>query len=188
MAKPMIPRDRNQAYERAPLGELFGVLLRQFKRPLAAQGIPLTDGEAVALGEQIAARSAPPERLEPLRDALRALVDESAGVLARWNLTFAQSLETEMSDISGWETTAEFLAIANEKANAELRIATGAALLVALGDMTYAPVLLHLVERERTAGSDLDTVIARRLLLSASGINPNEPDWREQLAEWARSL
>ena len=93
--------------------------------------------------------------------ALVALVAESEGVLAGWSLTFEQALDTEMGDVPGWESTAEFLEIANEKANAELRISTGSILVAALGDARYAARLRFLASRE----DDLDGVIARRVLV-----------------------
>lgn len=176
----MLP-DRLAAYRAAPLGDLLAILLRQFRRPLAGRGIDLTDSQAEAIAHDIAERRATEAQMQPLRAALAALVDESRGVLARWNLNFQQSLDTEISAIPGWESTAEFLEIASEKANAELRISTGAALLVALGDRHYAAELLFLVER---GDDDLDPIIARRALLFASGINENDPNWLNKLRAW----
>ena len=102
-------------------------------------------------------------------------------MLARWNLSFQQSLDTEMKDIPGWESTAEFLDIANEKANAELRISTGAALLTALGDPRHAPELLFVVEH---GADEIDALIARRVLLFASRISPDDPGWLAKLRAW----
>ncbi len=173
----MLP-DRLAAYRNAPLGDLLAILLRQYRRPLADRGVHLTDAEAEALAGQIAARAVPDEAIQPLRAALVDLVAESEGVLARWKLSFRQSLDAQMTDLPGWESTAEFLEIANQKANAELRISTGAALLAALGDTRYAADLLFLVERDP---NDLDAVIARRVLRFASGI---ESDDLDQLRAW----
>lgn len=181
----MLP-DRLAAYRAAPLAELLAILLRQYRRPLAGHGIHLSDREAETLAGQIAGGNAPEEQIQPLRGALIALIDESRQTLARYGLTFRQALDTDMTDIPGWESTAEFLEIANEKANAELRISTGAALLAALGDTRYTADLLFLVERgeaDPDAG-DLDAVIARRALLFAAGIDGNDPDWHDKLQAW----
>ncbi len=167
------------AYQTAPLGDLLAILLRQYRRPLASHGIHMTDAVVDVLARDIVAHKLVDEKAS--RAALAALVDESVQVLARLHLTFAQSLDAEMSDIPGWETTAEFLEIANEKANAELRISTGTALLVSLGDNHYAPELLALVERGE---HDLDAVIARRVLLFVSEIDGDVPGWLDNLRAW----
>jgi len=169
------------AYNRAPPGDLLAILLRQYRRPLAAHGIDLTDAEAEAIAHALAQRSDPGDKVTALRAVLSDLLAESEQVLAGWNLTFQQSLDTEMSAIPGWESTAEFLEIANAKANAELRISTGAALLLALGDRSHAAELLFLVER---GADDLDAVIAQRVLLFASGVSAAAPDWLDQLRAW----
>jgi hypothetical protein len=122
-----------------------------------------------------------------VRDALVDLVAESERVLAVWNLTYEQSLDSEMNDLPGWETTAEFLELANEKTNAELRISTGSALLAALGDQRYARYLWVLAERSG-ADADLDEVIARRVLLFVSGISPDDPAWLDKLRKWVSSV
>jgi hypothetical protein len=177
----MIPPDPLAAYQNAPLSDLLAILLRQFRRPLKGHGVELSDAEAEALAHDLAAHKPLSAKAQAIRAALGDLVTESETVLARWNLTFQQSLDTEMKDIPGWESTAEFLEIANEKTNAELRISTGASLLVSLGVLRYAPDLLFLVERGE---DDLDAVIARRVLLFASEISPNDPHWLDQLRAW----
>ena len=177
----MIPPDPLLAYQNAPLDDLLAILLRQFRRPLKGHGIDLSDQEAESLAHDLVAHAPLTDKAQAIRAALGDLVEESETVLARWNLTFQQSLDTEMNAIPGWESTAEFLEIANEKANAELRISTGASLLVALGDLSYAPELLFLVERGE---DDLDAVIARRVLLFASGVAADDPGWLDQLRHW----
>jgi hypothetical protein len=67
-----------------------------------------------------------------------------------------------MEDVPGWHTTAEFLEVANEKSNAELRIAVGGALLLALGDDTFADYLRFLVANP--ALDEVSAVMARRVL------------------------
>ncbi len=177
----MIPPDPLAAYQNAPLGDLLAILLRQFRRPLKGQGVDLMDAEAEALAHDLAAHNPLSDKAQAIRAALVSLIAESEAVLARWKLTFQQSLDTEMKDIPGWESTAEFLEIANEKANAELRISTGASLLAALGDLRYANDLLFLVERGE---DDLDAVIAKRVLLFAGEINASDPHWLDQVRAW----
>ncbi len=159
----MLP-DRRSAFEDAPFADLLAILLRQLRRPLVDHGATLTDPEADALAQAICARAEPDSTAEAVHAALIALVAESEAVLAQWHLTFAQSLDAQMNDIPGWESTAEFLDVANQKANAELRISTGAALLAALGDQRYVPLLHLLVERN----DDPDGIIARRVLVFAN--------------------
>ena len=180
-----MPPNRTAAYERAPLDELLTILLRQFRRPLATRGVALTDSDASEIASAVVQRAALTEKAQAVRAALAELVAESEGVLAKWNLTFEQSLATEMGDIPGWTTTAEFLDVANEKANAELRISTGAALLAALGNYRTTHHLLTIVERSG-ADADLDEVIARRVLLFASGIPSDDADWLDRLRAWVR--
>ena len=184
--KPLKPRrtmrpDPIAAYRSAPLADLLGILLRQYRRPLASSCVELSDTQADALALALAARLPQDDQAQAIRGALPALIEASEGVLARLKLTFPQSLDVEMGEIPGWESTAEFLEIANEKANAELRISTGAALLTALGDRQYSPELLALVERGE---DDLDAVIARRVLLLASGIREDDPAWLDKLRGW----
>lgn len=171
---------RLAAYEAAPLEELLTVLLRQWRRPLAGHGIAYTDAEAAALGAAIARRDDDP-RFPALRVALNALVDDSMMELSRWGQTYATSLDAPMDDIPGWESTAEFLDVAERKANAELRIGTGSALLVALGEKPAAANLITLVRR---GVADLDSAVARRVLLAASGVAADAPDWIERVALW----
>jgi hypothetical protein len=134
--RPM--RDRGKTLANAPLEDLLTILLRQFKRPLAVHGVTISDADAAQIAAELATRAPDTPQRQAIRDALAAVIGESEAVLARWGLTFEQSLETTMDAIKGWETTAEFLEIANEKTNAELRIAAGAALLLALGDARHA--------------------------------------------------
>lgn len=158
----MLP-NRAAAYENAPLDELLAVLLRQFKRPLKSRGVDLADADAERLAQAITARETRGAQAESVRAALRDLVTESENVLAGWKLTFAAALDTPMDAMPGWETTAEFLEIANRKSNAELRIATGAILLVAFGDESRLDHARLLAARAAEQ-ADLDTILARRVL------------------------
>jgi hypothetical protein len=182
-----MPPNRTAAYERAPLDELLAILLRQFKRPLLTHNIPITDTEAAEIMATAVQHAPLSQQAQRVRDVLVDLVQESLGVLAGWNLTYEQALDTEMGDLPGWETTAEFLELANEKANAELRISTGSALLAALGDQRYSRYLLALAERSGDE-ADLDEVIARRVLLFASGVLPDDPTWLDKLRQWVGNL
>lgn len=159
-----MPPNRAAALYTAPLDELIGVLLRQYRRPLTGQGVSLTDADADAL-----AQTALADEQHPLKEAVRAalvvLVEESAAVLAQWGLAFAESVDTQMDALPGWTTTAEFLALAETKSNAELRIALGALLLLALGDQRHVDIVRWLAERaDQPDYADIDTIVAKRLL------------------------
>ena len=160
-------RDPARAFETAPLEDVLALLLRQFKRLLAEKETALTDSDIEAIARQVAARNLHDERIPAIRAALVALVSESEAVLARWNLTFPQALDTGMDAVLGWETTAEFLDTASEKSNAELRIAAASVLLAALGDLRYHDYLTHLAAGDY----DVDTIFARRVLAFVDGTN-----------------
>jgi hypothetical protein len=158
----MPPADREQTFADAPLDELLSVLLRPLKRPLAAHGVHLTDADAERLAQDRIAGK--PLTLPELPTALVAIVSESEAVLATMGLTFTQSLDTPMDALSGWESTSEFLELANEKSNAELRITLGAALALAFGEKKFTSYLHHLAEGDYGD----ETVIARRVLEKSS--------------------
>lgn len=99
-----------------------------------------------------------------------ALVAESEAVLAGYGLSFPASLTVDMASLGGWETTAEFLEIANEKANAELRLSTGAALLVALGGSADEARYRSWLAALAADPQDLDGIIARRVLDELPGV------------------
>lgn len=158
----MPPVDRAQTFADAPLDELLSVLLRQLKRPLAAHGIQLTDADAQRLAQDRV--TGKPLMLIELPAALTAIVSESEAALAKMGLTFTQSLDTPMDELSGWESTSDFLELANEKSNAELRITLGAALALAFGERKFIPYLQHLSEGDYGD----ESVIARRVLEKSS--------------------
>jgi len=158
----MLP-NRTAAYENAPLDDLLAILLRQFKRPLKSHDVDLTDADAERLAKAITAGEGLDEQGIAVRDAFRALVAESEGVLGEWTLTFEQSLDTPMDAMPGWESTADFLEIANVKSNAELRISTGSILLLALGDDSRVGHVRFLATRPPDV-ADLDSILARRVL------------------------
>jgi len=171
--------DREQALNDAPLSDLLVILLRQYKRLLSERGIELTEASIQTLAYQMA-EGAPPD--EPaMRTALIDMVEESVAVLARRDMTFAQALETDMADVPGWTTTAEFLEIANEKGNAELRISSASALLAALGDLRYADYLLTAITHEP---HEIETAAGRQILSHAAGIVPNAHNWTTLVHNW----
>ncbi|MCC6616625.1 MAG: hypothetical protein IT320_24340 [Anaerolineae bacterium] len=176
----MLP-DREGALANAPLDDLLKILLRQYRRPLASHGVELSDADIDSLAADISTRAPETPSRANLRVALVAAVAESEAVLARWNLTFEQALTTGMDRIPGWETTAEFLAIAEEKANAELRIAVGAALLAALGDVRHADKLIALYAHDP---HDPEAQIGKRLLSFSAQLDSNAPDWVAQARAW----
>jgi hypothetical protein len=162
---------------------MMTLLLRQVKRPIAAFGVELSDAEADLIAHQIASRANLDDKAQAVREALTKVVAESEALLKdRWRLTFEQSVDTSMEAIPGWESTADFLDIANEKINAELRISVGSALVTALGDRRYAR---HLIFQSGRDEHDVDTVIARRVLAFASGFEFGAPEWAAQIELWA---
>ena len=176
----MLPTDRAHTFANAPIQDLLSVLLRQLKRPLANQGFKLTDAEANRLATERVDGKIPQRSLE-LVAALEDIVSESEAVLADLGLTFQTSLDADLSTIGNWQTTAEFLDIANEKSNAELRITLGAALDMAfVGDDRYTPYLLFLAEGDHGD----ETVIAQRILSFTTGISSSKPDWLKQVRSW----
>lgn len=159
----MIP-DRLNAYRNAPMGELLSVLLSQLRRPLAAHGLDLTDADCDEIGQQIAEHSELGERGDQLRAALNGVIDESAAVLAAWGLHFEEAIKTGVDALPGWETTADFLEVATEKTNAELRISTGVALLTAAGDSHHIGIVKFLASGKAGEDSDVEAIIAQRIL------------------------
>ncbi|MBZ0296581.1 MAG: hypothetical protein K8L99_28730 [Anaerolineae bacterium] len=175
--------DRATVLSQAPLHDLIVVLLRQYKHLLSERDISLTEADIQSTAQHIVARQALDDREQAIRAVLATLVEESQTVLDQWHLSFAQSLETEMTNIPGWETTAEFLEIANEKGNAELRIASGSALAVALGDYLFAPHLLTVLDHDP---NELEGMVARRVLTLVSGVDAEVEDWQAQIQQWIK--
>jgi hypothetical protein len=182
--KTMRP-DRAEVLHNAPLHDLLVILLRQYTRLLAERTFDLTENSIQMIADDIAKSNPPGEHALALRGVLVDLVEESIAVLANWKLTFPQSLKTEMGDMPGWETTAEFLDIANEKGNAELRIASASTLVAALGNLRFAPYLLATIAHDP---DEIEAVVARRVLSQASGIAADSPDWQARLEIWITEL
>lgn len=167
----------------APVADLVVVLLKQFRRLLAERDIHLTTEAMRQLGAAAASHQAPDAPRRRLIAALDALVGESLAELqTRFGLRFAEALATDMNAIGGWETTAEFLEIANHKSNAELRISSGAALLALLDDVRYADILLAVIEADGGA-DDADALFARRALAHATHIPMTAADWEGQVRQ-----
>jgi hypothetical protein len=173
--------DRPNPVEAWPFDQLVTTLLKQFKRPLASYGVALADAEAQVIGKAVSSRDSLPESVQVIRDALVVVIAESEAVLSQHGLTFAQSLKTGMDMLPGWESTADFLALADEKANAEIRIGAGSALLAALGDLRYADNLFDQLEN---APDEAEAAIARRVLLFLSGADATTPEGLEQARRW----
>lgn len=180
----MLPTDRARTFDNAPIDELLSVLLRQLKRPLAAHGFKLTDARADELAQQRAATRSVPQASE-LVVALRAVVAESQGVLEKMGFTFQQSIQTGMDEVQGWQTTAEFLELANEKSNAELRIILASGLGLVFGqERTFVSDLLFLVKGDYGD----ESVIARRCLAFAAGVDHHALDVLTQIESWLATL
>ncbi len=177
-------RDRGQTLANAPLEDLLTILLRQFKRPLASHGVTITDADAAQIAAEVAARQPDTPQRAAIRQALAAAIAESEAVLAGRGLTFERALATTMDAIPGWETTEEFLEIATEKANAEVRIAAGAALLLALGDARHAHTVIAQIEH---APAETEAHLGRRILSWASGIEGKGEDWLDKAKAWAET-
>jgi hypothetical protein len=164
--------------------ELLVILLRQFKRLIADKGVELTDAQIQVIAEDAAAQKAPSEQTLAIQSAMREILDESVNVLKQWDLSYEQALYTTMNDIPGWETTADFLELANAKGNAELRISAGSSLLAGLGDGQYADYLWQTVQHGANDPEDVDAVIAKRALSFVVGVEENAPDWSGQIEQW----
>lgn len=173
--------NRADRLQNAPLHDLLVILLRQYKRLLDTSGVTLSEADIRSIADHIIQHQPPDTREQTIRDALAQLVSESLDVLGRWNLTFEQALHTEMSAMPGWESTAEFLEVANEKGNAELRIASASVLVTALGDWRYVPHLFTVIAHNP---DDLEALTARRVLLLVSGVDPEADDWLAQVRAW----
>jgi len=157
-----IPPSRESAFATAPLPDLFDILLKQFKRPLAGFDIDLTAADVDHVAGRLAAQQPLDARTREIRDGLAQVVTESEAWFAAHGLTFEESLKTEMGDMPGWETTADFLDLANEKSNAELRVAGASALLVAMGVDAHRERVQLLVDNPEL--DDVSAVFSRRVL------------------------
>lgn len=178
--------DPSASLKNAPVADLVILLLRQFQRLLQtkAPSLSLTKATMQTLSDAIAAGNIAGDDLNTLREALRVLVTESLHDLeTRFGLTFTQSLQADMATIGGWQTTAEFIAIANHKSNAELRITAGTTLLTLMRDFTYSDHLLTVIRLDNNT-NDVDTVLAKRALHHVSGIQIQSINDLSDIATW----
>jgi len=179
----MLPPNPSEQFGDAPLDDLIRVLLSQFKRLLADNGVSLTADETLEVARAIANRTSH-AKCSAIRTVMKQLVKESIDLLQdRWGLTFLKSLYAQIDDIDNWNSTAEFLEIANEKSNAELRISAGATLLVAMGELSFVPYLINIIHHDAGV-MDVDAVFAKRALLHISFRDGSASDWFEQVEIW----
>lgn len=179
----MLPPNPADKLRDAPLDDLIAVLLKQFKRLLADRDITLTTQAINDIAEAAAKREALPPIGERVRDTLPQFIEESIAVLHdRFGLSFAESLNTDMTSIGGWETTADFLEIANHKSNAELRISSAASLLAMLGDTRYADDLFSVLDADGGV-MDVDAMFAKRALSFVTGVAFDADDWESQVRQ-----
>jgi hypothetical protein len=180
-----MPRtDRTEQLMQIPLNHLVTDLLRQFNKPtlLGKYGVELNKIVMDAIAEALTHREALPDIVTDINKAMAQIVAESINDLqTRFDLTFAESLaQTDMSELGGWQTTAEFLEIANHKTNAELRITAGTSLMVFLGDVRYADMLFTVIHHDNEL-DDVDAMIAKRALAYHTQIAVDTDDWEMQV-------
>ena len=167
----------------APFFDLMRILISQFRSLLANHGVKLTTDETHALANAIA-DSKQHDKLDNSKAIIQKLVDESLTlIMDRWGLSFAECLHADMNSIQAWETTAEFLEIANDKSNAELRVSAGSTLLVAMGSYDYVGYLVDVVEHDAGV-MDVDAIFAKRTLVHVSGVDGDTDDWLAHVRQW----
>lgn len=84
-------------------------------------------------------------------------------LLDEFGFTFAESLSRTMDAVTGWHSTADFLARAADKSSAELRISTAALLLAFLGDASVRGLIETIRDADAEA-QDVEGVLAVRAL------------------------
>lgn len=179
--------DRATNIESWDIDALTLILFRQFKRLLADKGVNLTDSEMQAIADSVAKRDVSAERVQSITVALDVLIGESIAVLSGYGLSFAQSLATDMTNLTHlWNTTADFLSVANEKGNAEIRISAGSALATLLGDYRHIDNLIIAIDHDIHAlGTlDVDAMICKRALLFIARIAQPDPNWLDKARAW----
>jgi hypothetical protein len=179
--------DRASNIETWEINALTLILLRQFKRLFADKGINLTDGEMQLIADAVDSRNVLPQTAKPLISALDTLITESMAVLGGWDLSFEESLATDMTDLNHlWDSTADFLMLANEKGNAEIRISAGSALQTLLGDKTHVGELITAIHHDlRVNGTlDVDAMICKRAVLHIAQIPHDDPAWQSKMSAW----
>lgn len=181
-----MPPGPTEKLDNLPFVNILLIPLDYFRPALVEQGISLWAGDARQVAEALAAGRRR-GKAEQVIAALADIVDAQLALLQdRWGLDLASALRAEMSAIGTWRTTAEYIELANIKAEAESQIVLGAALLVAAGRHEYADCLIDALEYD-SGESDVDTAIARRALLHASGVDGGRADWLAQVKRWLAS-
>lgn len=167
-----------------PLTILVADLLKQFNKPtlFIQRGVNLTKAEMDAIATALEKQQALPEKVASINDALADIIGESLTLLDnKFGLSFEQSLRTlDISDVAEWETTSDFLEIANEKSNAELRISAGVSLMVFLKDVRLVAHLLTVI-RVDDGINDVDAMIAKRAISHYTGVDMDATDWLVQV-------
>ena len=159
---------------RAAIGDILLILLSHLRAALAADGLALSGDAQRELSRALASGDPHADR-ETLIANLTALVDEGLQKLkAGWGQDFAAALHADISAPGAWETTAEYLELANEKAELENRIVTGSALLVAAGRGEYARYLQDVIAHDAGA-MDVDATVASRVLQHTGAVGPGPP-------------
>ena len=165
------PREK---LNKAPISEVLLMLLSHLRAALADAGLALSGDANRELAAALASGDPHPSR-EALTTTLTALVDDSLKALqAGWNLDFAAALGADASALGAWETTAEYLELANKKAELETRIVTASALLVAAGRGEYAQHLQDVIAQDAGA-MDVDAIVAGRILQHIDAAGPASP-------------
>jgi hypothetical protein len=155
--------------------------MKQFTRLLAESGVNLTTQHIAKITIDTATNQPLPPDEADVREGLRNIVAQSENELqGRFGLTFSQALATDMSGIGGWETTADFLELANIKSNAELRISAASSLLLMMGDAYYAAHVLSVIHADNGI-MDVDACIACRALCHYASVDPHAPNWLAQV-------
>lgn len=172
----------------APIGDIFNLLLTQFKRLMVERKVKISAHDIRHYADSVTKHALSPADAAPMIKVMDELISESEQELQqRFSFSFAQSLGTDMTDIDMWETTADFLELANIKSNAELRISAGSALMCLLGDYRYVHHLLTVIEQDPNI-TDVDAVIAKRALVHAARIEADAADWLSRVRKWHQSL
>lgn len=181
----MTPDNPVDSLRTLPLEMISADLLKQFNKPtlLGKHNLTYSKQGIDEIAAQISAKVTPAD-YDALCAALLALIAESEAELqTRFGMDFAHSLATQdLSAIGGWETTSEFLEIANHKSNAELRISAASTLLLLLGDIRPAPHLFTVLAADGGL-DDVDALLAKRALAHHTGIALDSPDWEAQVRQ-----
>ncbi len=167
----------------APLQEILDLLFRQLEGALTRRDQSLGAKPSRDLIAALAAGETPGS-VNALAVVLISIVEDKLKMLRDLlSVDFAGSLAADITQGADWESTADLLSIANEKAGAEQAILIASALLVACGKSEYASYLIDAIEADAGA-LDVDAVIARRILLHVGAIDSINADTPAQARAW----